>query len=318
MGFQAERVKNVTCPKCERTLDVSTARPLSSILCPDCSTPSVVPARVGSMILTGILGEGTGSIVYRAEDRVLGRTVALKVVKEQDAGTPGHQNGVDEARSLLLVDHPNVVKVYAIDTRRGQPCIIMEMLPGGSLKDVLERGERLSERQTLQVGIDVARGLAETNRRGLLHLDVKPGNIMFGANGRAKVLDFGFAAVSIEDRPGEIIGTPYYVSPEQIRRERADFRADIYGLGATLYHVLTGKPPFEDTSIRKLIVARLKQPPPDARAARPDIGARTAQLLVRMMGMEPSERHRSYSELISEMETALAGVRSQKPAAEPT
>ena len=315
MGFQAERVKSVTCPKCGQHIDVSAARPLSPIACPNCSHEAIVPAKVGSMILTGVLGEGTGSIVYRAEDRVLGRSVALKVVKPHDGQTPGQQSGIDEARSLLLIDHPNVVKVYAIDTRRGQPCIIMELLPGGSLKDVLERGERLSERQTLQVAIDVARGLAETNRRGLLHLDVKPGNIMFDAQGRAKVLDFGFAAVTIEDRPGEIIGTPYYVAPELIRRDPADFRADVYSLGATLYHVLTGRPPFEDTSIRKLIVARLKQPPPDARALRPDVSARTAQLLVRMMGIEPSERHRNYMELISEMETALAGARSQRPAA---
>lgn len=308
MGFQAERVNSMECPQCGVKLDVSQARPLSKRPCPRCSHELTVPAKVGSMLITGILGEGTGSVVYRARDRVLGRDVALKVVKGSDGRAAGWQSGIDEARSLLLINHPNVVKVHAIDTRRGQPCIIMELLTGGSLKDLLEADELPPERKVVQAAIDVCRALAETSRRGLLHLDVKPGNIMFDETGRAKLLDFGFAAVGLDDTPDEIIGTPYYVSPELVRQETADERADMYSLGATLYHVLAHHPPFDHESLRELILMRLKSAPPDIRKLRPDISPQTAMCLTKLMQPERELRHRDYDQVIADFDCALRSL----------
>jgi serine/threonine protein kinase len=298
----------MVCPGCGANLDISQARPLSRGTCPGCKHQITIPAKVGSMLITGILGEGTGSVVYRAQDRVLGRDVALKVMKGDDGRAAGWQNGIDEARSLLLINHPNVIKVHAIDTRRGQPCIIMELLTGGSMKDMLEAEALPSEQRVLETALDVCKALAETSRRGLLHLDVKPGNIMFDESGRAKLLDFGFAAVGIDDRPDEIIGTPYYVSPELVRQEIADERADIYSLGATLFHVLSHVPPFDHASLRELILQRLKAPPPDIRKVRADISPRTALCLMKMMHPEKELRYRNYESLITDLECALRNL----------
>ncbi|MEX0741665.1 MAG: serine/threonine-protein kinase, partial [Phycisphaeraceae bacterium] len=285
MAFQAERLKQLDCCHCGGQVDVSTARPLSTTVCPLCLSELRVPAKVGSMLITGILGQGAGSIVYEATDRVLGRRVAVKVMKNRKPDDkPCSQSGVDEARSLLLISHPNVVKVHAIDTRQGEPCIIMELLPGDSLKQQVDKNQPLEEAKALRIALDVANGLMATNRRGLLHLDVKPGNIMFDSKGTAKLLDFGFAAFDLDTEPSEIVGTPYYVSPELVQQQVPDRRSDMYSLGATLYHLLTGQPPFTGKTIKKILSARLKrETPPDPRDLAPALHEKTAELVMQLM-----------------------------------
>ncbi|MBI1370413.1 MAG: protein kinase [Planctomycetes bacterium] len=312
MTFRVEKVKTINCPHCNVSLDVSAARALSAVACPQCGGEVIVPAKVGSMMIVKLLGEGTGSIVYLAQDRVLGREVALKVMKVQASNVPGRQSGVDEARALLLLNHPNVIKVYAIDTRRGQPCIIMEPLMGGSMKEMIRNGANNDEARVLDIGIQVAKALAETSRRGLLHLDVKPGNVLFDSAGVAKLMDFGFAAIDPDDQLNEILGTPYYVSPELVRQLPPDLRADIYSLGASLYHVLTGKAPFEAPTIKQLILARLNSPPPDIRAARPDLHPATADTIRKMMQEDPDDRYKNYKDLIDDLTEALEDVQAKR------
>ena len=318
MTFRAERVKELDCPRCGRGLDAAEARPLSTIRCPHCSGKVRVPAKVGTMLVTRLLGQGTGSLVYEATDRVLNRRVALKIMKDRGETDLGSQSGVDEARALLLIDHPNIVKVYAIDTRRGPPCIIMEVLTGGSLKELLAEGRALDEKRALLFAIDVAEALKETSNRGLLHLDVKPGNIMFDAEGTTKLLDFGFAGVDIDDQPKEILGTPYYVSPELVRRENPDARSDMYSLGATLFHALTGRPPFDEGTVKELILARLSQPAQDVRELTPGVSERTARTVARMLERLPERRHHDYDELLRDLRTAHdPSYQPPDPVAEP-
>ncbi|QNN25238.1 serine/threonine protein kinase [Planctomycetales bacterium ZRK34] len=314
MAFHVERVKKVQCDACKTSIDVSTAKPLSAVACPKCSAPVIVPAKVGSMMITKLYGEGTGSIVYKAHDRVLGREVALKVMKILPTDQPGRQSGMDEARALLLVNHPNIVAVYAIDTRRGQPCIIMEPLDGGSMKERLKPEVGMDEAEVLSIGIQVCKALHETSRRGLLHLDVKPGNIMFDAAGVPKLMDFGFAAIDPDDQLNEILGTPYYVSPELVRQLPPDLRADIYSLGATLFHAVTGHAPFEAATIKALILARLNSDPPDPREYRQDLHPLTAETLMRMMQEDPDDRHMDYTEVMEDLEDALDAVKERDAA----
>ena len=304
MPFRAERVKAIDCPRCQRCIDTSDVRPLSTMRCPHCSGRVRVPAKVGAMLVSRLLGQGTGGLVYEATDRVLNRKVALKIMKDRGETDLGMQSGIDEARALLLIDHPHIVKVYAIDTRHGPPCIIMEVLPGGSLKEMIADARPLDEKHALSIAIDVAEALKETSGRGLLHLDVKPGNIMFDAEGMTKLVDFGFAGVDIDDQPREILGTPFYVSPELVRRENPDLRADMYSLGATLFHALTGSPPFTEGTVKQLILARVSQDAPDVRALNPRVSERTAAVVARMLERLPERRHHDYDELLVDLRTA--------------
>ncbi len=307
MAFLVDRVKIADCPHCGHRSDISDKKPLSVVQCPQCKGAMTVPVKCGSMLLTSILGQGTGSIVYEAVDRVLGRTVALKVMKEKESGEVGHQDGLEEARSLLLIDHPNIVKVYAIDTRRGAPCIIMERLTGGSLKDVVDASETVTESRALQIAIDVTQALLETANRGILHLDVKPGNIMFDENQTAKLMDFGFASIDPDEKLNEILGTPYYVSPELIRQLPPDPGADMYSLGATLFHLLCNEPPFEGETIKEILLKRLNTPPPDMRQHRPDLQPVTVQLVSRLMAEDREDRFANHEKLLA----ALKNVASQ-------
>jgi serine/threonine protein kinase len=318
MSFNVDRVNELACPGCKYRIDTSQAKPLTVIRCPGCGQMHTVPARVGSMVITGVLGQGTGSVVYTATDRVLGRQVALKVMKTLKEDEPGKQSGLDEARALLLVDHPNVIKVYAIDTRRGAPCIIMEVLSGGSLKELMEREGAMDEARVLQIGIDIALALEATSTKGLLHLDVKPGNIMFDDKGRAKLLDFGYAAIDPDEDRNEILGTPYYVSPELVRQWPPDFRADIYSLGATLFHAVAGQPPFDDESIKTILLKRLNSPPPDLLKVKPKANLKTARALARMMEEDATDRHATHRALVADLEAALAAVLASRSAGAPS
>lgn len=313
MAFHVDRVKVHKCPHCGASVDVSAHKPLNTVACPQCGKAFSVPARMGSMLITRLLGVGTGSIVYQATDQVLGKEVALKVMKTDGGGSADKaaaQSGLDEARALLLVDHPHVVKVHAIDTRRGQPCIIMELLTGGSLKDPIDEHQRVDEARVLRIGIEIAEALRETAARGLYHLDVKPGNIMFNDAGVSKLCDFGYAAIDPDEDRREILGTPYYVSPELVRQLPPDHRADIYSLGATLFHALTAEAPFEDPNddIKKILLARLNTHPPDPRTKRADVHPKTAAVIMEMMEEDIDDRYRNYDDLIAALKAALMEV----------
>lgn len=304
-------LKRYRCPHCGDDLDVTQVRPLSSMPCPACHARFTVPAKHGSMLVLRKIGEGSGSIIFEADDRVLGRRVALKVMKTKSQEQLGKQDVVDEARSLMMLDHPNIVKVFAIDTHTGELCIIMELLGGGSLRDLFTKKGPVPPDRVLEIAIDVCRGLEEALKRGMYHLDVKPANIMLDEKGTAKVVDFGYAMYGLDAdvADGEVPGTPYYVSPELIYRDPADHRSDIYSLGATMYHALTAQPPFQGDSIKTILRARINTQPPDPRQIIPALPASLAELVMRMMAEEPAERFSDYPTLIREMEEILAEIR---------
>src|SRR6266436_9042527 len=152
-----------------------------------------------------------------------------------------------EARIAASVNHPNVIQVFSSGTDHGQFYVVMELVDHGSLDDLIEQRNRLPEEQVLESGIQVARGLRAAFRQGLIHRDVKPGNILFVDEQTAKISDFGLAGAATQrsETREEIWGTPYYVAPERLNNEPEDFRSDIYSLGATLFHAVSGKAPIE-------------------------------------------------------------------------
>jgi hypothetical protein len=253
------------------------------------------------------LGVGGMGTVYKARDTLLDRSVALKLLRKDLSGEKEHTFRLrQEARVAASVNHPNVIQVFSSGTDHGQFYIVMELVEHGSLDDLIAHRKRLPEEQVLESGIQVAKGLRAAHRKGLIHQDVKPANILFFDEHTAKISDFGLAgaASEVSETRGEIWGTPYYVAPERLNNEMGDFRSDIYSLGATLFQAVAGKPPIEGDTNSAIALRDLKNRPLDLRTIAPDVSATTARILQRMIAPDPAQRFSSYEELIAELEQA--------------
>lgn len=307
-----EPVADIKCAGCKREIDVKGRPSFSSINCPACGASQVVPARFGSFVLLGRLGAGGMGVIYHAIDRDLGRHVALKVMKKSLGDNPDFVKSFrQEARSAAALNHPNVVQIYSFGQHDGQPYIVMELVSGGGLDELIDKQERLDEVEALKIHIEVAEGLKAASAVGLVHGDIKPANILFGANGEAKVVDFGLASFIGQQREdeGQVWGTPYYIAPEKARKKKVDYRSDIYSLGATMFHALSGRPPFDGATPLDVVLARLRSAAPDIASLREDVHPETAAMIARMLEREPIMRYPSYPALLYDMREALVAAR---------
>lgn len=311
-----QRVRQITCANCHQVINVAASRPFTQFDCPHCHAKLTVPAMLGTFMLLEVLGTGGMGAVYRAMDQSLGRFVAIKVMKKQLGDDQKLvESFLREARAAAALNHPNIVQIYSCGEQQGQPFIAMELVSGGRLDLLMENGKIVPEERLLQISRDVAQGLQAANELGLVHGDIKPANILFDKHGTAKIVDFGLAQfVNRQTERGEIWGTPYYISPERARGGKADHRSDIYSLGATMFHALTGHPPFDGQTASDVVVARLKSAAPDLRTARPDVHPETASLVNRMMAMEPLDRYPTTASLMADMRDALAAAKTPLPA----
>ncbi len=308
---ETDRVASINCAQCNKLLDVAHLPSFSTINCPECGAKQVVPAQFGSFILLGRLGSGGMGVIYHAQDKELGRQVALKVMKKSLGENEEFVSGFKrEARAAAALNHRNVVQIYSFGQHEGQPYIVMELVNGGRLDEMIVEEGMLDEVRALEIHIEVAEGLKAASEVGLVHGDVKPANILFGANGEAKVVDFGLASFvgQQEDESGQVWGTPYYIAPEKARRKKADFRSDIYSLGATLFHTLTGQPPFDGDTPLDVVLARLNSPAPNILEIREDLHPQTAAMVARMLEMKPTMRYPSYPALLYDMRETLDAV----------
>jgi serine/threonine protein kinase len=253
------------------------------------------------------LGVGGMGTVYKARDKQLDRFVALKLLRRDLGGEEDHKTRLqEEARIAAAVNHPCVIQVFDSGTDHGQFYVVMELVDQGSLDDLMALQPRLPEKRVLEIGIQVARGLRAAHRRGLIHRDVKPANILFVDEHAAKIGDFGLASTATQRwaSGGVVWGTPEYVAPERLNNDPEDFRSDIYSLGATLFHAIAGKPPIEATTNSSTALLELKQQPLDLQATAPDVSVATAEVLQRMIAADPAQRFSSYDDLVAELELA--------------
>ncbi len=311
----AEQVPRLACRSCGKTFDVSSAGMFQEVTCPGCGAEQTVPARLGHFLLLKPLGRGGMAAVLQAYDENLGRFVAIKVMRaELHADEKFVESFLREARAAAQLNHRHVVQIYSVNVMKGRPYIVMELLDGGRLDEMIAKGGPIGEQRALEIGAEVAQGLAAAAEIGLVHGDIKPANILFDRNGSAKVADFGLARFQTQRKikKGEIWGTPYYIAPEKVRSQKEDQRSDIYSLGATLYHALGGKPPFEGETATDVVLARLKEPPLSLRDIQPGIHPATAALIGRMLEPDPFRRYPTYASLLSDLNDALREVRQRK------
>ena len=263
----------------------------------------------GNYELEKELGQGGMGTVYLARDTGLNRKVALKILRSDLSEDPAFaEKFLQEVEVTASLAHPNIIRVYTMGQQDGRLYLVMEHLDQPSLEERMNKEGNIPERDVLEIGIGVASALQFAyEETGLIHRDIKPGNILFGRGNIPKLADFGLAAGarSALGQQDEIWGTPYYVSPERLNREVEDIRSDIYSLGATLYHALAGRAPFEADSAEEVARRHLMDRPPPLRSFCARANEQTIITLDRTLAKRPGLRWQIYSELIGHLEDAL-------------
>lgn len=306
------------CPACGTLMDVTDQAPFAKIYCPSCGQNLRARRQFNNYQLIEQLGEGGMGAVFKALDCNLQRHVALKILKRECSANAEEQAKLEqEARITASINHPHVVKIFGFGKDHGQFYLAMELVEKGTLDQLMGLQRRVAEAQVLSVGIQIAEGLEAAYEKGLIHRDIKPGNILFADSHTAKLVDFGLAVVMDEAAAasGEIWGTPYYIAPEKLDGLPEDFRSDIYSLGGTLFHALAGRPPYEAETASMVALKQLKSQPISLQAFAPDISSETAYVINRMLSKDPQDRYASYRELCDHLSYARHKLieRSQKP-----
>ena len=270
----------------------------------------------GNFLLERELGAGGMGGVYMGRDKMLDRPVAVKVMlKELGADADFVEKFKKEAQSAARLIHPNIAQVYSYGICDGMPYIAMELASGGSLYSLMNANPGKTDvARVLKICQQVAQALQCASDQGCVHGDVKPENILLDANGNAKLVDFGLAGMQKDTN--EIWGTPYYISPEKVKKEPVDFRADMYSLGGTLYHALTGVAPFEGEDSIAVVKKRFEGPPKKPSEVRPGLSAAIDDLVMRMLALNKEDRYPSFEALLDAFKNVLTtGLTSQIPAA---
>ena len=250
--------------------------------------------------------------VFLAQDETLERRVAIKVIAQSLAGEGvARSRFLREARAMAGVEHPNVVRIYAFGESEGHLYIVMEYVEGETLAARLTRVTRLTVEEAMRIAAEVAQALSAAWRRGIVHRDVKPANILIDAEDRVKVADFGLARAaraaggsdSEATTDGMVVGTPHYMSPEQALGEETDFRSDIYSLGIVLFEMLGGQKPFTGRSPVEVIAKQLREPLPPLAEKCPDVPASVTAVVESMTAKARDDRPASYPDLLKRLAT---------------
>lgn len=276
---------------------------------------------IGPYQVRELIGRGGMGIVLRAFDAKLNRVVAVKVLAPELASQPtARRRFLREAQAAAAVTHPHVVTIHAVDENEW-PYLVMECIDGCSLQDKIERSGTLKLTEVLRIGTQIAEGLAAAHKQGLIHRDVKPANILL-ENGveRVKITDFGLARAADDmtlTRPGEISGTPQYMSPEQASGERVDQRSDLFSLGCVLYAMCAGEPPFRADSIAAMVKKICDDTPRPLREIDPQLPEWLAAVIDRLLAKDPNQRFQTAAEVAQVLGDALARLQAGQVVAAP-
>src|SRR5512136_1003390 len=318
MSASDKPLKMVTCSGCEAKVFIpGDLPPLATVPCSKCGHSIMMPLQLRQFELRSKVGSGGHAKVYRAFDTVLERMVAVKLMrKELEHDAVALAGFYREARACAGLNHTNIIHIYTFDEFEGQRYLVMELADRGSLDTRIEKQQRLPELDVLDIGTKIASALDLALKHNLLHRDIKPGNILFNADNEPKLVDFGLArsVVAEPESATATKGTPYYVAPEKIKREKETFLSDMYSLGCTLYHALTGHVPFEAPTVEELIAAHVQTAPTPPNQVLPEVTQLTSDALMKVMAKNPADRFLSYDEFIMALEVARGHLLRQQAA----
>jgi len=287
--------------------------------------PGDSPEKIGKYELRGEIGRGSCGVVYKGFDPFVQRDVAIKVAKQDPtkmAGASEDQSRAaffTEARAAGMLAHPHIVSLYDAGAEGGLSYIVMEYIDGDTLMPLCRRkGPRPPVEQVIEIAFKCAKALDYSHSKGVLHRDIKPSNIMITKDGVPKIMDFSIAEINAQ--PGGmtgIVGSPMYMSPEQVRAEQLGPQSDLYSLGAVIYHLLTGEAPLFAEDVKQLFMLIKTQPAPNLALARPDLPPQLCEIVGRLLMKEPMERYQSGMELATALtrlydKLRLAGKQVQR------
>jgi serine/threonine protein kinase len=267
-------------------------------------------ATLGKCRLVERIGQGGMGHVYRARHTGLDKDVAVKVLpRELAANESLRARFMNEARLAGQLEHPNITPVYAIETHEGQPYIVMQLVDGVPVSRLVSR-QGVDPLLAVKIAAQAARGMAYAHKRGLVHRDIKPDNLLILSNGRVKISDFGVAAAMGTEAAAGHSGSPPYMSPEQCRGEQVDGRSDVYSLGVTLYLLLTGRRPFLGETAQALILMHQQDDFPPLSELRPGLPRELERIVNRMLAKDCNARYPDAEELAEDLEAAAELIRS--------
>jgi serine/threonine-protein kinase len=275
--------------------------------------------QLGRYRILAELGRGAMGVVYQAVDPLLNRTVAIKtIILMDDPGARAEYEArfFQEAKAAGGLNHPNLITIHDVGREGDIAYMAMELLEGTELREMMIRG-RLPLPFGLEVVAQVADGLAYAHGRGVVHRDIKPGNIMIMRDRRAKIMDFGIARVRASDiktQTGAILGSPKYMSPEQVASQPADYRSDIFSLGVVLHEVAAGGPPFSAATVTQLMQQIATAVPRPPSATNPEVPAMLDLIVAKALEKQPGARYQSAAELARDLRVCLADLARRKGA----
>lgn len=272
----------------------------------DLTIDRVVGLKIANHTIEGMIGSGAQGQVFRARQLSLDRIVALKVLPPHLAQNISFINRfISEARTLATFSHPNIVQVYDVGVEQGVFYFTMEAIHGQTLKEIMQKEGRLPLAVAVNLLKQCLRGLERAARAGIIHRDIKPGNILVDDQGHIKLVDFGLAERGTAAGAlgsSQLVGTPLYIAPEQAALKDVSSKSDQYSLGATFYHVITGQPPFTAQTTREILQKHISEPPPDACVLLPDVPAAFGKILQKMMAKDPNQRFTTLQDLFKVLE----------------
>ena len=273
--------------------------------CHECGHAVMTPVKLDQFELRAVCGSGGMATVYRAHDETLDRDVAVKLMQPEFANNADYMAGFfKEARYQASLNHTNIVQVYNYGQFKGYKYLVMEVADQGDLESRIKKQGRVDELLVLDVGIKMCSALDLVQKKGLIHLDLKPDNILYNIDEEPKLTDFGIARKEDEGRASELHGTPFYIAPERVALGKQDFRSDMYSLAATMYHALTGQVPFDAPSVEDTVWMHVKTRLTPPRKIAGDISKDTDGAIVRAMSKDPEKRFKSFDEMTMALEAS--------------
>jgi serine/threonine-protein kinase len=263
---------------------------------------------LGHYEIVSELGRGGMGVVYKGYEPALSRYVAIKELSPMLAHDPAVvERFLREARSMAMLNDPHIIQIYSIGQEEGLPFFVMEFVEGSSVAALILRDLHLYPEDALKIVHQTARGLVAAHERGVIHRDIKPANLIVSQRGQVKIADFGIALANADAHQkltsaGEMVGTPGYLSPELLLGRPVDQRSDVYALGVVLFEMLTGRTPFSDASVYKLMMDVVQTEVPDVREINSEIDPGVAAILAKMLIKDPAKRYQTMQELVADLE----------------